>query len=624
MADVFISYKRDDRPAIEHMALQLRELGLTIWFDASMSAGDTFNDEIDREARAAKLILVCWSPAARESRWVKAEAMIGFEQDKLAACYIAGPDGFSPPTPFNTIHAEDLRAWLSAPSDTHAGWKSVLRRIGRLCGRTDIESWGALDAQATASELRAWIDVHSASPLFMTVDELLRTREAQDAERGRLEQAARERRAQEETERRAREAMEEARRENERRLRAAERANAPPHRQDNDEPSNASGTIFALALAAFVSASMRISTNVFAQPIMAELALTSSQLGNLFQSSSVSMMILTIIAGALADRGGANRVYLISAGLALTAIATIGLGLSQNFDHLLGSRLILGIGGGLILAPAMTLVGNITSLRRRAVSLAVIGVSLSVAGMLASSLGAAMAANFGWRVVQMTMGAGGLVSAMLVLAIARDRASPETPPATQSYGIGIALLMFAVFTHTGFMVGVSAWLPSHFIRVWGVPISQVSVFLALPLVGGAFATLIGGALGDSTSGDPRRYVLLFLGSAVLSGATLVAFALSTTSVLTTVALATAASVFAAAWYGVAFAAVQRMSGNRKGLGTGIALALTSLSALLAPIALGGLRDTTQQPSFLYWSGLAGVTALLLFVTLTTLRNPDRA
>jgi formylglycine-generating enzyme required for sulfatase activity len=224
MADVFISYKRDERDAIEQVASRLRALGLTVWFDASLSAGETFNAEIDREARAAKAILVCWSPAARQSEWVNAEAMIGFEQKTLAACYVAGPDNFSAPTPFNATHAEDLRAWLAAPSETHAGWKSVLRRIGKLCGREDIEGYGALDVQAPASVLRAWLAQHEASPLFMAVDELLRARDFEEAERARLEQEARERRAREEAERRAREEAERQAREEQERRQREERA----------------------------------------------------------------------------------------------------------------------------------------------------------------------------------------------------------------------------------------------------------------------------------------------------------------------------------------------------------------------------------------------------------------
>ncbi len=220
MADVFISYKRDERPAVEKIAGKLQDIGLSVWFDASMTAGETFNNEIDREARAAKSILVCWSPTARDSKWVIAEAMIGFEQDKLTACHVAGPDGFSPPTPFNTIHAEDLRNWLGDPSETHAGWKSILRGIGKLSGRGDVESFGALGARATSGELRGWMDTHRESPLLASVEELLGAQEIQDVERTRLERETRERRAREEAARRARDEAERERRESEDRARA--------------------------------------------------------------------------------------------------------------------------------------------------------------------------------------------------------------------------------------------------------------------------------------------------------------------------------------------------------------------------------------------------------------------
>jgi hypothetical protein len=198
MADVFISYKRDERDAIERIAHQLRALGFEVWFDASMSAGDAFSDEIDREARAAQAILVCWSGTARDSRWVKAEAMIGFEQDKLAAAYVDGPDGFSPPTPFNTVHAADVRSYLSSPSETHAGWRSVLRRIGKLCRRPDVEAWGALDLDPASSEppLKAWLANYAQSPLAPIARQALL-----DAQDWRLNAAERERSAREARER---------------------------------------------------------------------------------------------------------------------------------------------------------------------------------------------------------------------------------------------------------------------------------------------------------------------------------------------------------------------------------------------------------------------------------------
>jgi signal transduction histidine kinase len=148
---------------------------LSVWFDANISSGEAFNDEIDREARSAKAILVCWSPDACSSRWVKAESMIAFEADKLAGCYVRGPDKFSAPAPFNASHWEDLRTWLASPSESHSGWKSVLRRIGKLCGREDLISWGKMDAHATEAELRTWLEVNQSSPIVPIVAHIAST-----------------------------------------------------------------------------------------------------------------------------------------------------------------------------------------------------------------------------------------------------------------------------------------------------------------------------------------------------------------------------------------------------------------------------------------------------------------
>ncbi|WP_395645829.1 SUMF1/EgtB/PvdO family nonheme iron enzyme [Terricaulis sp.] len=191
MADVFISYKRDERDAIEVIAKALRGLSLDVWFDASMSAGEAFGDQIDREARAARAVLVCWSPAARESRWVKAEAMIGFDEDKLAACHVSGDDKFSAPAPFNAVHSEDLRSWVKNPVDEHHGWKTILRRIAKLCRRADIETWTLLRENSSAAELRTWIAAHEDSPLFMKVHGALRAREEADDKKARDEKEAR-------------------------------------------------------------------------------------------------------------------------------------------------------------------------------------------------------------------------------------------------------------------------------------------------------------------------------------------------------------------------------------------------------------------------------------------------
>lgn len=194
MADIFISYKREERSQVERLATALRGLGFSVWFDASLSAGETFSDEIDREVRAAAVVLVCWSPAAAGSQWVKAEAQIGFSRSNLISARVAGPDAFEPPVPFNSIHMEDLRAWVERPSARDPAWKSVLRRAGALTDRADIADWGALPADAEAAAIQAWFAAHgAASPLVIEAEAAFTEAQARGAVRMEAEAAARER-----------------------------------------------------------------------------------------------------------------------------------------------------------------------------------------------------------------------------------------------------------------------------------------------------------------------------------------------------------------------------------------------------------------------------------------------
>lgn len=152
-ADVFISYRRDDRERVLVVAEKLQELGLTVWFDARLEAGTSFDEEINREVRSAKAVFVCWSPEAGQSRWVRAEASIGLERDVLVAAFLA-PTELMPP--YNLVHAQNLIDWNGEQDAPE--WRDVLARIGRLVGKPDLPdlarakaldaSWAEQDAAA--------------------------------------------------------------------------------------------------------------------------------------------------------------------------------------------------------------------------------------------------------------------------------------------------------------------------------------------------------------------------------------------------------------------------------------------------------------------------------------------
>lgn len=62
MVDVFISYQRDEREAVQIIAEKLAELKLNVWFDSNLRSGKNFDQEIAQTLESAKAVLSCWTP----------------------------------------------------------------------------------------------------------------------------------------------------------------------------------------------------------------------------------------------------------------------------------------------------------------------------------------------------------------------------------------------------------------------------------------------------------------------------------------------------------------------------------------------------------------------------------
>jgi hypothetical protein len=133
MADVFISYKREDRPRVEALTELLIDLELSAWFDAGIEVGAAWEARIMEEAEAASAIVVCWSFAATASPWVKREADVGLRRGVLVPVML---QWCAPPPPFDAIQAADLTKWDGAPGDPDL--QRVLQRIEQLTAKKDV------------------------------------------------------------------------------------------------------------------------------------------------------------------------------------------------------------------------------------------------------------------------------------------------------------------------------------------------------------------------------------------------------------------------------------------------------------------------------------------------------
>ena len=108
MADVFISYAREDQQRIAQLAEALRRHGCTVFTDRRIPAGRTWADFIGNELNNARCVVVVWSKASVASRFVKLEASRALERRHLVPVRI---EAIEPPFEFSDLHAADLTTW---------------------------------------------------------------------------------------------------------------------------------------------------------------------------------------------------------------------------------------------------------------------------------------------------------------------------------------------------------------------------------------------------------------------------------------------------------------------------------------------------------------------------------
>lgn len=83
MADIFISYKREDLFMAKDIADKLIKLGLSVWWDRNIPVGKAYDQVIEEELTKAKCIIVLWTVRSVTSLNVKEEALAGLNRNIL-------------------------------------------------------------------------------------------------------------------------------------------------------------------------------------------------------------------------------------------------------------------------------------------------------------------------------------------------------------------------------------------------------------------------------------------------------------------------------------------------------------------------------------------------------------
>jgi TolB-like protein/tetratricopeptide (TPR) repeat protein len=118
MADLFVSYKREDATRVRKLVAALRETGLDVWWDEDIPASAPWEATIERALADARAVIVCWSPDAIASDNVRSEARVAREDGRLIQVFLKP---CTPPLFFGERQGIDLANWRGKADDPRIG-----------------------------------------------------------------------------------------------------------------------------------------------------------------------------------------------------------------------------------------------------------------------------------------------------------------------------------------------------------------------------------------------------------------------------------------------------------------------------------------------------------------------
>src|SRR5262245_14472002 len=151
MADIFISYKKEDAGRVIRMVEALRADGFDVWWDHGIKAGSEWDRSIHQELYSARVVIAIWSNASVAAPWVKEEATVGKNRGVLVPAKI---DEVDPPLGFMMIQAADLVDWNGDRGDPRWACFTVGGRVAMQGGAVRAASAPPSDAPVRDAPVR--------------------------------------------------------------------------------------------------------------------------------------------------------------------------------------------------------------------------------------------------------------------------------------------------------------------------------------------------------------------------------------------------------------------------------------------------------------------------------------
>lgn len=237
--------------------------------------------------------------------------------------------------------------------------------------------------------------------------------------------------------------------------------------------------------------------------IKKELFLTDTQLGLLASSFMIVYMCFAPLVGYFGDKY--RRPVIIGVSAVFWSVATVFTGMVKTYPQMLLTRSAVGVGEAGYGTVSPSYLAEWFPVEKRARVMALYALAIPVGSALGYLLGGFLGQHFGWRSAFYLVAVPGII---LGIAAMFFKETPEKL-ARSSERVKLAqykcllknrpflLIAFSQAISTFSIGGLAAWMPSFFVRDFGLSVAQAGVtFGAVTVLAGVAGNLAGGWIAD--------------------------------------------------------------------------------------------------------------------------------
>ena len=236
--------------------------------------------------------------------------------------------------------------------------------------------------------------------------------------------------------------------------------------------------------------------------IKADLHLSDAKLGFLASSFMLVYMCFAPFVGYFGDR--VRRPLIIGVSAIFWSVSTLFSGLVKNYGQLLATRSAVGIGEAGYGTVCPSFLAEWFPTERRARVMAIYALGIPAGSAIGYLLGGFLGQHFGWRNAFFIVAVPGMLLGVIALFL---RETPEKLQRAEHISFGgykallknrtFLLICLAQSIGTFSVGGMAAWMPSYFVRTFGVTVGKAGfLFGAVTVAAGLLGNFAGGWAAD--------------------------------------------------------------------------------------------------------------------------------